>query len=187
MRLPMRRSLMAASSLLSLTANAEVVEATANGMQIRHVVAIAAPVTTVYGKFLRVAAWWEKEHTFSGDAANLSLSAAPGGCFCEKLPQGGGVVHLTVVNVAPNQRITLTGALGPLQRSGVTGAMTFSFVPKPTGSELVMVYNVGGYYPDGLQSVAGAVDDVLLRQLQRLKSLVETGNAGSGARKPAAN
>ena len=43
MRLPMRRSLMAASSLLSLTANAEVVEATANGMQIRHVVAIAAP------------------------------------------------------------------------------------------------------------------------------------------------
>jgi len=187
MRLQVFRSLAVGCSLLSLTARADVVEATANGMQIRHVVAIAAPAATVYNAFLKIGTWWDKEHTYSGDATNLTLAAAPGGCFCEKLPQGGGVVHLTVVNVAPSERITMRGALGPLQATGVTGAMSVSFVPKPSGSEIVMVYNVGGYYPNGLQSVAGAVDDVLLHQLQRLKDLVETGNADRAAANPAAN
>jgi uncharacterized protein YndB with AHSA1/START domain len=187
MRLHIFRSLAISGSLLSLTARADVVEATANGMQIRHVVAIAAPAATVYSAFLKVERWWDKEHTYSGDAANLTLAAAPGGCFCEKLPEGGGAVHLTVVNVAPNKRMTLTGALGPLQTTGVTGALSFSFVPKASGSQIVMVYNVGGYYPNGLQSVAGAVDDVLLHQLQRLKDLVETGNADRAATNPAAN
>jgi hypothetical protein len=112
----------------------------------------------------------------------------PGGCFCEALADGGGVEHLIVVFVAPNQRITLRGALGPLQTTGVAGAMSFSFTPKAAGTEIVLVYNVGGYYPNGLQSVAGGVNEVLQQQMRRLKNLVETGNAaGPPAKSGTAN
>jgi uncharacterized protein YndB with AHSA1/START domain len=181
------RSLIAGCVLPCAAAHTDVVESSAAAMQIRHVIPIAAPVGHVYQAFLQIGSWWDKDHTFSGNAANLKLTASPGGCFCETLPDGGGVQHLTVVYVAPNERITLSGALGPLQTTGVVGAMSFSFVPKASGMELVMIYNVGGYYPNGLQSVAGDVNDVLLHQLQRLKSLAETGKADRPAAKPTAD
>jgi hypothetical protein len=180
----------ALSSIFSTTATAEVVESGAMTMKIKEVIELAAPVDKAYASFLKIGSWWDKEHTFSGDAANLSLDARPGGCFCEKLPNGGGVLHLTVVFIAPNQRVTLSGALGPLQTTGVTGAMSFSFVPKPSqsqpGSQVVLVYNVGGYYPNGLQSIAPNVDEVLSQQMQRLKNLVETGSPANVAAAPAA-
>ena len=34
--------------------------------------------------FARVGEWWGKDHTYSGDSANLSLSLTPGGCWCER-------------------------------------------------------------------------------------------------------
>jgi hypothetical protein len=178
----------AVSSIFSTTATAEVVESSAMTMKIKEVIELAAPVDKAYASFLKIGSWWDKEHTFSGDAANLSLDARPGGCFCERLPDGGGVLHLTVVFVAPNQRVTLSGALGPLQTTGVTGAMSFSFVPKPSqpGSQVVLVYNVGGYYPNGLQSIAPNVDEVLSQQMQRLKNLIETGSPANLAAPPAA-
>ena len=52
------------------------------------------------------------------DAKNLSIDARPGGCFCEKLPNGGGVEHARVVYVAPREVLRLSGALGPLQGVG---------------------------------------------------------------------
>ncbi len=179
----------ALSSIFSTTASAEVMESSAVSMKIKEVIELAAPVDKAYASFLKIGSWWDKEHTYSGDAANLSLDARPGGCFCEKLPNGGGVLHLTVVFIAPYQRVTLSGALGPLQTTGVTGALSFSFVPKPSqsqpGSQVVLVYNVGGYYPDGLQSVAPNVDAVLSQQMQRLKDLIETGSATKTAAAPA--
>ncbi len=102
----------ALSSIFSTTATAEVVESGAMTMKIKEVIELAAPVDRAYASFLKIGSWWDKEHTFSGDAANLSLDARPGGCFCETLPNGGGVLHLTVVFIAPNQRVTLSGALG---------------------------------------------------------------------------
>jgi uncharacterized protein YndB with AHSA1/START domain len=162
--------------LLTTAANADVVEANATSMSLRTIVEIDAPVAKVYDAFVQIGRWWDKEHTYSGDSANLKLTAAPGGCFCETLPDGGGVLHMTVVNVAPNRRLTMAGALGPLQPTGVTGALSLAFVAKPSGMELLMTYNVGGYYPKGLQTVAGSVDEVLTHQMQRLKSFVETGN-----------
>jgi hypothetical protein len=67
------------------------------------------------------ATWWDSRHTWSGSAANLSLAAASGGCFCERLPNGGSVLHMSTVNAVPNQKLVLFGALGPLQTSGAAG------------------------------------------------------------------
>jgi hypothetical protein len=53
-------------------------------------------------------------HTFSGNAHNLSIEEKAMGCFCEKLPDGGGVSHMEVVYFAPGKTLRLSGALGPL-------------------------------------------------------------------------
>jgi uncharacterized protein YndB with AHSA1/START domain len=159
--------------------HAEITETSAVSLKSKNVLLIAASPQRVYQTLIRVASWWDPEHTYSGQSGNLSLTAKPGGCFCEKLSGGGGVLHMTVVYVAPNQRLTLSGALGPLQTAGLAGALTFQLVAKPAGTELAVVYNVGGYYPGGLASVAAGVDEVLLAQAQRLKAVAETGEIGA--------
>ena len=62
----------------------------------------------------RSAQWWSKDHTYSGDAARMSLQLRPGGCFCETLDGGGGIEHMRVTFVQPGERVVLTGSLGPL-------------------------------------------------------------------------
>ena len=49
-------------------------------------VPLAAPAA--YARLLTPEAWWDGQHTYSGDAKNLSLRAVPGGCFCERLADG---------------------------------------------------------------------------------------------------
>ena len=155
---------------------AEVLDKAANGFQSKTVVAVAAPPAQVYDALVRsVGQWWDPAHTFSGNARNLSIAAEPGGCFCEKLPDGGGVRHLTVVYAAPGQKLVLTGGLGPLQGMGVSGNLTFELAKAETGTRLTMQYNVGGYLPGGLQSLAEPVDQVLGIQVRRLKSFAEQG------------
>jgi uncharacterized protein YndB with AHSA1/START domain len=172
------RLLLALTLGLSPLANAAVVDATPSSLQVKHSFTAAAKPEKVWQSLLHVEKWWSSAHTFSGSASNLRLEAKPGGCFCETLPDGGGVVHLTVLHVRPNAQLTLAGALGPLQTSGATGAMTFEIAPAAAGgSTVTFVYNVGGYYSGGLDSISAPVDMVLGEQLERLHRYVETGNA----------
>ena len=168
---------------LAPLAHAAVVETSASSLQVRHTLTTAAKPEKVWQSLLHVEQWWSGAHTYSGSAANLRLEPRAGGCFCETLPDGGGVVHMTVVHLRPNAQLTLSGALGPLQTSGVTGAMTFLIAPAASGSTLTFTYNVGGYFAGGLDKVAAPVDAVLGEQLQRLQRLIETGKAE--AAKPA--
>ena len=94
---------------------AEVVSASSNGFEVRETVNVATLLRRRLSLHsASVGSWWDPEHTYSGSAANLSLDAEPGGCFCERLPNGGGVEHMRVTYVAPGKRIVLTGSLGPL-------------------------------------------------------------------------
>lgn len=70
----------------------------------------------------------------------------------------------------------MRGALGPLQGLGVEGAMTLSLAPAGNGTDLSLIYNVGGYLKDGFTSWAAPVDGVLHEQMARLKAFVETGS-----------
>lgn len=158
-------------------ARGAVVESSATGFQIRHTQLVAARPDKVWQSILTIDRWWSSAHTYSGKAANLRLEPRAGGCFCETLPNGGSVLHLTVVNVRPNQALVMSGALGPLQASGVAGAMTLDIRAEGTGSRLSMTYNVGGFQPGGLPTLAPIVDVVLAEQFARLTRLVETGNA----------
>jgi uncharacterized protein YndB with AHSA1/START domain len=158
-------------------ARAEVVESSAASLQVKEVQTVAARPDKAWRSLIAVDHWWSAEHTYSGSAANLRLEPRAGGCFCESLADGGSVLHMTVVFAAPNQRLTLTGGLGPLQTTGASGALTFQITPDGEGSKLALLYNVGGYYPGGLASIAGGIDAVLGDQLVRLKRLIETGDA----------
>ena len=173
----MRHILLAASCVLVLSsaARADVVDSSAGGFTVKTVVQISAPAANVYRALVdRVWAWWESSHTFSGSASNLSIDATPGGCFCEKLPNGGGVRHMTVVYVDSGKLLRLSGGLGPLGEMAVTGTMTLKLTEAAGKTAVEMTYRVGGYSPGGLDGIAKPVDGVLTTQLQRLKRFVET-------------
>lgn len=157
-------------------------QTTSNGFAVRHEVSISASPANVYDALVRqVGSWWNPQHTYSGDSRNLSIDARPGGCFCETLPDGGGVEHLHVVYVAPNELLRMSGALGPLQTSGLAGSMTWRLTAAAPGTTVELHYIVGGYMDGGFDQIAPAVSAVLLEQLQRLKLFVETGNPTQGS------
>lgn len=122
-----------------------------------------------------VGQWWNPEHTYSGDGRNLLIDARAGGCFCERLAGGGGVEHLRVVYVAPPGLLRMSGGLGPLQGSGLAGALTFKLSPTPQGTKLELAYSVGGFMEGGFEKMAPAVEAMLAEQVARLKRYIETG------------
>ena len=169
-----------AALLLSMSplVRADVTSSSAAGFVSEHVLTIAAPRPAVFRALTDdVGKWWDPVHSYSGDAANFTIDARPGGCFCERL-NDGGVAHMTVVFVQRDSVLRMLGGLGPLQGMGVSGSMTFSLRDLPDGTtQLRYRYAVGGYSPDGLEELAKGVDQVQLGQLQRLKRFVETGHA----------
>ena len=148
----------------------------ANGFTVEVTAHVAAPADKVYSALITPAHWWNAEHTFSGNAANLTLDAKAGGCWCERLPDGGSVMHLTVVYVAPGKMLRLRGALGPLQAYPVEGAMTWTLKTAGDGTDLSLTYALGGRYKGASKQWSKGVDGVLTEQVTRLQRLVETGS-----------
>jgi uncharacterized protein YndB with AHSA1/START domain len=167
------------AQVLPLGAAAEVTDVGGGGFEIVEQVHVAAAPAAVYAAVIAPARWWDSQHTFSGSAANLTLSAKAGGCWCETLANGGSALHLTVVQVVPGKSLRLRGALGPLQGMAVEGAMTFSLQSAGSGTDLKLSYVVGGYAKDGFEGISKAVDRVLSEQVARLQKLAETGTADS--------
>ncbi len=155
-------------------ASAEVVDAGATGFSIQITSSIAAPPSRVFETIVNVGSWWAPDHTFSGNAANLSLDATAGGCWCEKLP-GGSVQHMTVVFVDRDKTLRLRGGLGPLQALAIDAVLTFTLKEANGSTMLDVTYRVGGYAPGGFESISKGVDGVLTGQVGRLKRTVETG------------
>jgi uncharacterized protein YndB with AHSA1/START domain len=175
----MTRVLVAVIVLMGLAAPvaAEVVDKSASGFTVKTSVPLAASADRVYRALVDIGSWWGSDHTYSGDAKNMSIAPLPGGCFCEKLPNGGGVEHGRVVNVVPGRLLRLDTALGPLQELRVSGSMTWQIAASgqgaAQGSTVTMTYVVGGYAPGGLDKLAAVVDQVLSQQVQLLKAHVE--------------
>ena len=157
-------------------AHAEIVNAGPNGFNIRHVV--EAPNVTppvVWAALSDVSKWWDPEHTYSGDARNLTLEPVVRGCFCEKLSLYAGIEHATVVYAQPAKTLRLLGALGPLQEFGVTGSLTWQIDAAGGGSRITMTYNVGGFADRPLSDWAPIVDEVLVVQAKRFGRFVTAG------------
>jgi len=170
-------------AMLAAPARGEVVETSAAGFAVRNAVTINAPPAQVYATLTdRIGGWWDPAHTFSHDARNLSVDARPGGCFCERLPDGGGVQHMSVVYASPGKLLRLTGAIGPLQEAALAGTMTWTLVQAGVGTQVELTYTVGGFRTGGFRDMPAIVDGVLRGQVTRLKAFVESGRPDRGSR-----
>jgi uncharacterized protein YndB with AHSA1/START domain len=166
---------LAALVITSGKASAELTDTSPEGFSVVERAHVSAPSDKVYAALITPQHWWSGKHTFSGDAANLTLEAKAGGCWCEAMPDGGSVEHMSVVFVSPGKTLRLRGAMGPFQEMATVTVMTWSLKPAGDGTDVTLTSSTGGYTKGGLESIAPIVDRVFGEQINRLKSYVETG------------
>lgn len=162
----------AATGIAAVSA-AAVQEVGEHAFRIESVVLVEGRPEAVYGALVRLPAWWDPAHTWSGKAKNLSLEARAGGCFCEKLPDGGSVQHARVVFAQPGKLLRLEGAFGPLQEMAVQGVLTFALAPDGPVTRVTMTYRVAGQLTLRAEKLAPLVDQVLSSQLERFRASVK--------------
>jgi len=164
-----------AALLFNSPAFAEVLTSSTGGFAINHTVETAASPDVVYDTMTgHIDEWWNGAHSWSADASNLYVDPQLGGCFCERLPGGGKVEHLRIIFFSPGKEIRFDGALGPLQQMAMNGRMIWKIDPAEDGGSTVsFTYLVHGYYEDGFQNLAPAVDAVIGEQLNRLAARLE--------------
>lgn len=173
------RMLTLAALFWSGTGLAAVTAQQPNGFAIKQRVDVTADPFAVYALLQQPSRWWNGEHSYSGDARNMTLDARVGGCFCEAIAakdglHAGSVEHGRVIYAVPGRTLRLVGSLGPLQAEAVTGTLTFTLEPLGSGGTRIdMTYVVGGYVRGGAEKLAGAVDGVLGQQLQGLKRVAD--------------
>ncbi|PEQ11986.1 polyketide cyclase [Novosphingobium sp. PC22D] len=145
------------------------------GFVIRNVAEVPVSPDEAWDLLVRPSQWWDSAHTFSADAANLTLDERAGGCWCEVLrnpdsPNAaprGSVEHMRVIYIERGRALRLSGGLGPLQADAVVATLTIQFKPGEAGTQVLMEYVVGGYMRREPGVVAPAVDAVLAAQLSR--------------------
>jgi uncharacterized protein YndB with AHSA1/START domain len=150
---------------------AEVVQVSPTGFTLRHEVQVNASVQQAYKALGRVDRWWNKSHTYSGNARNLSLELKANGCFCEKWP-GGTVAHGRVLMAMPGQVLRLDAPLGPLQAMPVAAILDITLKPEGDGARVTMTYSVSGPLGPQPDKLAAVVLKVLTEQMTGLQSVL---------------
>lgn len=156
--------------VVAAPAQGVIVGASSHGFELRHTIDLKVPPAQALAAFGQIGSWWSKEHTYSGDAARLTMQMRPGGCWCERLEAGGGIEHMRVAYVQPGERAVLTGGLGPLLYEGTSGVMDIQARKTTAGSQLVINYRVAGFARGNGTELALAVDGVLRTQVERLRT-----------------
>ncbi|MBO9516686.1 MAG: SRPBCC domain-containing protein [Porphyrobacter sp.] len=172
----MRRALLGLTASLVLTAAAplaaKVAASSEAGFVSHNEALVRAPPEQVWATLIAPSQWWNSAHTYSGDAANMTLNAKAGGCFCERVPgkgrPDGEVEHMRVIYMTPHSALRLSGGLGPLQSEPVNGVLTVTLKPEGEGTRVAFDYAVGGYMRASTVEMAPLVDGVVGEQLQRL-------------------
>jgi hypothetical protein len=158
-------------------AHATPLEVNAGGFALAYTGHAHATPLEVYTAMTEIGHWWDPEHSWEGKAENLYMDLRIGGCFCEKLSNGGGVEHLRLVYFAPGKEIRLTGGLGPLQGMGMGGAMVWAIEQTDDGSRVNWTYTAHGHGTEAaMQGLAPVVDSVQQQAFDRLLRYVETGS-----------
>lgn len=170
------RSLVAVLLTLPAVAGAEVKMASAEGAIIVHRFQIAATPQAAWQVLVHPERYWPKDHTWSGDAANLSLAPEAGGCFCERW-EGGSAEHGRVVMARPGQLLRFRGSLGPFQEMAVTGVLTVTLAPVEAGTEAVVTYRLSGDASHEFAGFIKSVDEVIGLQFGGFAKLASAGTA----------
>lgn len=152
----------------SAPAAAEVTSRTGSGFAVTGRLPAAVTPEQAWAALVEPSLWWDPEHSWSGQGANLSIEPRAGGCFCERLPDGGSVEHMRVIYAAPGKQLRMSGALGPLQGEGLAATLTVMLEQQGERTTIAWTYKVGGHTELPLERIAPAVDAVLSAQFRRL-------------------
>ena len=176
-------------ALLAQPASAEVVKTDETGFVSRNMAVVNADTKAVWLALISPSKWWKKEHTWSGDAANMRITPQAGGCFCERIPEDptsekvtleGSVEHMRVIQAFPEKVLRMRGGLGPLQSEPATGVLTIAIAESETDGRptttIVWEYVVGGYMRYETPKIAKAVDTVMGLQLGSLAEMLGRAN-----------
>jgi hypothetical protein len=160
-------------------ARAEVSQASPSGFIVTERREVSAAPASLVKAMEHVADWWGDTHTYSERAANLSLEARAGGCFCERWADGS-VEHARVIYAAPGI-VRLSGALGPLQGLAVSGVLTFAIQAPEGGARdssknlLVVTYRIGGGEAADMQRLPAMVDAMMGETTDKLARYLGAG------------
>ena len=158
-------------------AQAEVTSVSETGFTMTFEQTVQAEPGDIYAAMTRIGEWWDPDHSWEGKPENLYMDMRIGGCFCEKLSNGGGVEHLHLVYFAPAKEIRLTGGLGPLQGMGMGGAMVWIIKPGDEGNTVTWTYTAHGHgSEESMKSLAPIVDQVQHQAFDRLVRFIKTGS-----------
>jgi len=161
-----------AVALLALTpapAAASFTQTANGGFIISQTGQVRASPDIVWEELTHPERWWNKAHSWSHDSANFTMTLVPGGCFCEKLPNGGFAEHARIIFADPPRLLRLSGALGPLQGESLVGTLTVRITKDEMGSTSVSFeYAVGGNSRLVAADLAPLVDAVIGDQHGRL-------------------
>ncbi len=173
--IPTARSLRAAAFALPLIAAApamaEVTAAAPDGFTLHFEGTVPLSADEAWARLLDIGAWWSPDHTYSGDAGNLSLDAAPGGCWCE-IWDGGAVEHGRVLLLRAPVQARFDAPFGPLQGLGVTAILTATLGDPEDAADsgatpVSFDFVVSGSSLSTLEPLAPIVDQVMGEQFSR--------------------
>jgi hypothetical protein len=169
-------SLFRIAALLALAgaapAQAEVTASSEAGFVSHNEAMVRASPEQAWAMLVSPSQWWNSSHTYSGNAANMTMDARAGGCFCERVPASetpdGEIEHMRVIYTSPYSSLRLSGGLGPLQSEPVNGVLTVTLKMEGEGTRIAFDYAVGGFMRMSMTEMAPLVDSVVGEQLQRL-------------------
>lgn len=122
----------------------------------------------LWARLVEPSDWWLSDHTYSGDASNLSLDAQAGGLWREDW-DGGSVWHGTVLQAQPEQSLVLSAPFGPLQGLAVTSVWTITLTPSDSGgTQITFDHVTNGTSASELDAMAPAVDFVKQQAIESL-------------------
>ena len=170
----LRLSLVACLSVLfSGAATADVIEASPDHFVLRQEATSSLSPQEMWQRLINPATWWHPEHSYSGNADNLTLDVQAGGLWKEEW-DGGSVTHGEVIFVNPGVQLRLDAPFGPLQAIGAKTIWTITISAEGEGSRVVFDEISHGVPSSKLDELAPAVDFVKTEAIRRLTAVEET-------------
>lgn len=165
---------------VSSPAAASVSNVSSNGFEVTQSVNLVVSAEQAYRSFTQLPRWWSKDHSFSGDSANIRFDGNLGGCFCERWADGSAE-FMRVVYVKPGEQILLRGALGPMLFEPVNATLEFKVERIAGGAKATLTYKAFGFAAGNAAQIAPAVDAVLGDAMKRYRTFAAAAPKGSGA------
>jgi len=126
MRISLILATLAVAVVTASPAAAEIISRSENAFTLRFEGETRLGPDGVADAFSQVQQWWDPAHSYTGDAANLSLDLVPGGCWCEAMPDGSRFDHGRVEAVALGE-VRLHAPFGPLRTMATRAELVVTY------------------------------------------------------------